>query len=407
MKVNNLLLDRTQIRNFLSIRYNPLDKPIRKPITYNALLEKNSDSNGEQTEEYLRKSALNLVPKNTKTIAISLSSGIDSSLCLAILRKSFPNKKIVAICAVFDDGFDESKLAKKTAEKFEANFKILHMKSLFSHMPEIVYVSGKPRWNTYTHLVAKESKKYSDIFVTGDGADELFGGYTFRYSKFLVLHKSSDGWKKRVQNYLECHNRDWVPDQHNLFGKSIKFNWEHLYRYFKPYFQNELSPLQQVMLADFNGKLLFDFIPTGKSICKYYGLRSAPLFQDPRLMSFALHIPLEQKFDLTTQTGKLILRKICMRLGIIHAQDKKGFSPSLLFDWKKYGKDICKNYILNKNANIFRENLINYDWVLKAFTKIDDDDDIRYLNRLIAILALEIWYRLFVSKEMHKTDILT
>lgn len=398
-------LDKKQVQNFLTIRYNPLDTPVIPPASWQDFRATESDQNGKKSELFLQRSILKSIPEKEKTITISLSSGIDSSLCLALLRKTFPDKKIVAICAVFEDAYDESIIAKKIAQKFEADFKIVNMKSLFSNMPEIVYISKKPRWNTYTHMVAKEAKRHSKIFVTGDGADELFGGYTFRYEKFLTLLKSNN-WKSKTKNYLECHNRDWVPDQNEIFGKAIKFDWDDIFIYFKKYFQNPLSSLQQVMLADFNGKFLYDFIPTGKAVSQHYNIQGTPIFQDPDLIKFARHLPIEQKYDQKNKLGKIILRKIAKRLGVEHINEKKGFSPSLYFDWKKNGKDVCKNYILEKNANVFKENLISYDWVLKAFERVEDDGDIRYLNRLIAILALEIWYRLYISKDMNKSKIL-
>jgi len=62
-----------------------------------------------------------------------------------------------------------------------------------------------------------------------------------------------------------------------------------------------------------------------------------------------------------------------------------------------------KNIFSKKNNNIYTEKLINFNWVLRAFDKVDNDGDIRYLNRLISILALEIWYRIFITKEMKDT----
>ena len=38
---------------------------------------------------------------------------------------------------------------------------------------------------------------------------------------------------------------------------------------------------------------------------------------------------------------------------------------------------------------------------LQAFEKAEYDGDIRYINRLISILALEIWYQIFISKTMN------
>jgi len=397
-----LNIDKKLIQNFLTIRYNPI-KTSKNISHWKDFVTGTFDSNGKITENLLVNSVRNSIPDNNKPIAISLSSGIDSTLCLAILRKTFPKRKIFAFCGVFDSGFDESKEAKKIAEKFSAEFKVLHMGSMFTNIPEIISITQRPRWNTYNHLIAKEAKKKSNYFVTGDGADELFGGYVFRYNKFLQLLISKDQWVEKTKKYLECHNRDWVPDQSSLFGKAITFDWKKIYNYFKPYFQNSLDPISQVMLADLNGKLLFDFIPTGKAISTFYKINSVPIFLDKSIVNFATKLPLNQKYDEKSVTGKLVLRKIAKRLNVKHIEEKKGFSPSLLFDWQQNGKEITESFLLNKKSQVYKKNLINYDWIVKAFEKIEFDGDIRYLNRLISILALEIWIKVFVTNELKST----
>lgn len=402
----SLNINKKLIRNYLTIRYNPTTNTSNLATSKN-FRSSNSDPDGKISEDLLMKSVEKSIPNEEKPIAISLSSGIDSSLCLAILRKNFPKRKIFAICGVFDSGFDESKEAKKIAEKFSADFKILHMGSMFTNMPEIISITQRPRWNTYTHMIAKEAKKKTNLLVTGDGADELFGGYVFRYQKFNQLLLKKDNWLEKTKKYLDCHNRDWVPDQNSVFGKQTKFDWNEIYSYFAPYFKNSLDPISQVMLADFNGKLTFDFIPTGKSISKYYNMKSTSIFLDKPLTNFALNLPLSQKYNPKSFQGKLILRKITKRLGVNHIEEKKGFSPSLLFDWEQSGKDITKSFLLNKKSNVYKKNLINYDWILKAFEKIEADGDIRYLNRLISILALEIWIQIFITHQLKGTTKLT
>jgi len=393
-------LDTIAIRNTLSIRYDPTKKSSTKLISWRDFRKQTSDSKGIITEKLLKNSIIKKIPSTTESIAVSLSGGIDSALCLAILRKVFPKKKIFAICGVFEGGFEESKFARQIAKKFDAQFHVIRMDSIFTNMPEIISITGTPRWNTYTHLVAKAAQKFSNVLVTGDGADEMFGGYSFRYNKFLNLYQPNDDWKIKTIKYLECHNRDWVPDQEHMFGSAIKFDWNEIYKYFQPYFSNSLEPLQQVMLADFNGKLVFDFIPTSKSISRKYQLKGVPIFLDSNLISFAMGLPLSQKFDKKTLRGKLVLRAITKRFGIKHIDEKRGFSPSLFFDWKKYGKKIFQKYLLDKNANIFQKKLINKNWTLRAFETMENDGDIRYLNRLTSILALEIWLRIFITKEM-------
>ena len=112
-------------------------------------------------------------------------------------------------------------------------------------------------------------------------------------------------------------------------------------------------------------------------------------------------MPLHQKYNQKNNKGKLVLRKISKRLGINHIEEKKGFSPSLLFDWQKTGKEICQSFLLNKNSQIYEKRFINYDWILKAFDKVEFDGDIRYLNRLISILALEIWIKIFINHDLN------
>lgn len=393
-------LDKISIRNILTIRYNPTKLTLSKPASIHDFIENVSDAEGKKTEILLKTITNKLLSNEKGTISISLSGGIDSTLALAILRDVFPKKKILALCGVFEEGFDESIFAKDMAQKFESDFKIVKMGSIFTDMPEIISITSKPKWNTYTHLIAKMAQKHSKFLITGDGSDEIFGGYTFRYSKFLNLHKANDNWKTRIINYLECHNRDWVPDQSQLFGSSIKFDWNFIYNYFRPYFKNNLNPIKQVMLADFNGKLLHDFIPLTHDISAKYKIRIESPFLDKHVVSHGLKLPISQKFNPSSKQGKLTLRKIAKRYGIKHIEEKKGFSPSLINDWKKQGRSICQDYLLSNKSWVFRKKLINYNWVIRAFEKVEDDGDIRYLNRLTSILALEIWYRIFVSKEM-------
>lgn len=396
-------LNTNSISNILSIRYDPNDKPSRNFISWKDLRTSNSDLLGKKTENLLEKSIKNQFGNNDEPLSVSLSGGIDSTLCLALLRKVFPNRKLIAICGVFEGHFDESKIAKKVAKNFDANFHVVKMDSIFTSMPKIISISKKPRWNTYQHLIAKESKKYSKTLVTGDGADELFGGYVFRYNKFLNLLRPGNNWKTKTLNYLECHNRDWVSDQESIFGNKINFDWNKIYEYFKPCFSNSLDPVSQVMLADYNGKLIFDFIPTSKSISEYYKLKISSIFLDDSLIPYALSLPVSQKYDRKKNKGKLILRKIARRLNVEHLEEKRGFSPGLYFDWKIKGKKICEKYLLDEKSNIFSNKLINYNWVLRSFETVDNDGDIRYLNRLISILALEIWYRLFITKEINSS----
>jgi asparagine synthase (glutamine-hydrolysing) len=395
-----VLVDNNYIRNLLTIRYDPRIQ-VSGLVDWKDFIPKFSDPSGEKTEKLLIRILKRLLHNKEGPFIISLSSGIDSSLCLALLRHCFEDAEILGICAFFDKDNNELEQARKIAKKFDAKFKTVRILSIFQNLPELLAITKTPRWNTYHHYVAKEARKFGRIFLTGDGADEIFGGYVFRYNKFLTMNKSSHNWKTKVRNYLDCHNRDWVPDQKDLFGSSIKFSWDDIYMYFKKYFSNPLNSLQQIMLADYNGKLCYDFIPTAKKISEHYGLELIQIFLQQEIRKHSLHLPLSQKYDKKNNKGKLVLRKITNRFGVSHVDEKKGFSPDILLDWNQYGRRIVEKFLLDKESIIYKKKWINPTWVIKGLEKCNDDGDIRYINRMISILSLELWYRIFVLKEIN------
>ena len=58
-------------------------------------------------------------------------------------------------------------------------------------------------------------------------------------------------------------------------------------------------------------------------------------------------------------------------------------------------------YAFEKDSNIYTKKIINRDWVIHALDLIENDGNVRYLNRITSILALEIWYRVFIKKDLN------
>ncbi len=66
-------------------------------------------------------------------ICITLSSGVDSTLLATLLKHHFPEKKIRAVSVKFSESNDESKDAKKIAEKLDIDHTIIHIALLNLH----------------------------------------------------------------------------------------------------------------------------------------------------------------------------------------------------------------------------------------------------------------------------------
>ena len=58
-------------------------------------------------------------------------------------------------------------------------------------------------------------------------------------------------------------------------------------------------------------------------------------------------------------------------------------------------------YFLDE-SRIVRDGWINSEWVSKY---IDNKDlEVRYVNKFLGLLAFEIWYRIFITKEMNDDE---
>ena len=391
--------DPSEICNILTLRYNSKLKPL--------LPRKTSEDFGHSAEvstEYIENSIFNSLNEKieyskTKKISIALSGGVDSTLILAMLRKLFPDIEIEAITIKFAKSTDESFVAAKIAENFGANHNIVYLENYLEELPKAISIIKMPFWDLHWYHVVKKSQSLSKHLVSGDGGDELFGGYTFRYEKFLSITTQNSTPLDKVKAYLQCHERDRVPDQEDLFDVKAEFTWDAIYDTLLPYFDNSLPSLDQVFLADYNGKLLYNFNPVNTRILNHFGVEGiSPLLSD-NIISFATHIPSFQKYDIGKNLGKLPLRELLKRYNAISfvSDQKLGFNVDTKNLWESYGKSICTEYLLD--SSIVNDGWINKKWITSHINR--SDLDVRYINKFLGLLAFEIWYRLFVTKEMN------
>jgi len=342
---------------------------------------------------------------NQSNVVLSLSSGIDSTLIAAILRKEFPHLNIESISVTFADSINESPAAKKIAEKFETNHHILYLDNFLCELPKAISVVKQPFWDLHWYYVVKKAKSLSNVLLSGDGGDELFGGYTFRYQKFLSIINHNSSVQDKVLAYLQCHERDWVQDQEKIFDKKMNFSWEDIHLILNEYFTNNLHPLTQVFLADYNGKLLHNMIPLYNNIHNYFKIENITPFLSSELIQLATHLPKELKYDHNTNSGKIVLRKLLQQFDVntLVTANKQGFSVNTVNLWKNHAQKLCKYYLTN--SSIAKERWINHEWINKY---LDNNNlDVRIINKFLGLLALEIWYRLFITKEMNENELLT
>ena len=369
----------------------------------------------------------------TNHIALALSAGVDSILTFCLIRKEFPDIDIDCLTVSFDeDDSSEVSAAREIAESLNARFHEIHVDNILKDLPLHIRIVQEPRWNVYQHYFIEKASTISNVLFTGDGGDELFAGYVFRYKKFLTNIKSdqyssssssssppSSSWQDKAQIYLQCHERDWVPDQANMFGANLKkkFSWSSIYLLLRKYFDNSLDPLEQVLLADYHGKLMYDFIPTNEKYFKHFNIDGVAPLLSPEIIDLSVRVPANMKYDVVSNTGKIQLREIIRRNygnGSSSSSSSSAFQSQLIDNkkvgfgvinlykfWHRIAKDIVTSNL--ENGIIFADKIISREWYIKSLKRIEEHKDPRYIAKMLQLLSLEIWYKLFVKSEIGTT----
>ena len=341
-------------------------------------------------------------------INITLSSGIDSHYLLHALSlmPSFRPSNFEAICVDFIDSKDEpeSVKAKEIAEKYGVDLVTVKIDDPLEDLQKLIEVVKEPRWNLYQYYLYDEVNHRTGCVITGDGADELYCGYNFRYKNYLDKVQFCKTWEQRAAVYLECHRNDWVTDQEELF--TGKFDWGLILNYLKQFFADPFFDdaadklgdvtmrLAPVLLADINGKLRYDYIPSNSRLASHCNIQLITPFLvkhefDKSLKEYRIN----QKYNYEEDIGKIPLRYLINRMV---DREKRGFGFDLVKYWTRIGFDRVANK-LNKDSLCFE--YINRDWYNQHLS----DVSVPYITKYLQIYSLELYLELVEKDKICQT----
>ena len=341
------------------------------------------------------------IPENLPhRINVSLSSGIDTHYLLYAhsLSPNYDPSHYETICVDFVDTRDldepESVKAKEIADKYNVDFVKVVVDDPLEDLSKLIEIVGEPRWNLYPYYLWQEVKNRTGYCVMGDGADELYCGYTFRYKKYLESVNKCTTWEQRAALYLQGHQNDWVMDQEKLFKEP--FNWGLILNYLKqffaePFFENVADKLNvptmklgPVLLADINGKLRYDYLPCNTKLSENLGVKLITPFLVREEFETALRdYKISEKYDEKTNLGKIPLRRMLNRVD----DHKRGFGFDLRKYWQRKGFDKVNSKI-NKDSRVFE--YISRDWYNQHLSNID----VPIINKYLQIYSLELYLQL-------------
>ena len=116
------------------------------------------------------------------TVGAFLSGGIDSTAIAALAMRH--NPRLITFTTGFErEGFSEVDVAVASAEAIGARHvtKVVSQAEFVAALPEIVWYLDEPVADPALvplFFIAREARKHVKVVLSGEGADELFGGYT-------------------------------------------------------------------------------------------------------------------------------------------------------------------------------------------------------------------------------------
>ena len=161
------------------------------------------DALDELINDAVKKQLISDVP-----IGVLLSGGLDSSLIAALSARI--NPEIMAFTAIFpeEESLNEAKYAQDVSEYL--NLAQIEVPIFQPSLDELVHIGSnfdEPIFDLSiipTYLLSKEISRYCKVVVGGDGADELFGGYSHyvRSLKISKMHSIFPNQFRSLGNFL-------------------------------------------------------------------------------------------------------------------------------------------------------------------------------------------------------------
>ncbi|WP_418639046.1 asparagine synthase (glutamine-hydrolyzing) [Winogradskyella sp.] len=153
--------------------------PITKPNAY----EFNTVKEAAETFETIFTDAVKLRLRADVPVAAYLSGGLDSSITTAFIKKISPNNLRTFSIGFTEKDFDESSYQNIARDYFETQHSSVTCspKDISDSFKAVVWHAEAPLLRTAPtpmNLLAKSVRAHNiKVVITGEGADELFGGY--------------------------------------------------------------------------------------------------------------------------------------------------------------------------------------------------------------------------------------
>ena len=362
------------------------------------------------------------------TVGSFLSGGIDSTAIAALAKRHNPD--LLTFTTGFErEGYSEVDVAAESAEAIgvEHHVKIVSPEEYADAVPKIMWYLDDPVADPSLvplYFVAAEARKHVKVVLSGEGADELFGGYTI-YKEPLSLKPFEKmpspllkGLRKlstvlpegmKGKSLLE---RGTMPMEDRYYGNARSFNFEQMQRVIpwakrewdhrevtRPIYaqSQDMDPVARMQHLDLFTWMRGDILVKADKINMANALELRVPFLDKEVFRVAESLPYELK--VSHGTTKYALRKALEQIVPAHVlhRRKLGF-PVPMRHW--LAGDELYGWAQDQINTSQTGDTFDKKAVLEML-KEHRDGVSDHSRRIWTVLAFMIWHGIFVEDRIH------
>ena len=437
-------LNKEAIAPYLAFNYSPTAdtffKGVKKLEPGHYLLYKNGDlvvkryfklafdeQNGDKNQfideiDNIMRDSVNKHMLSDVEVGSFLSSGIDSSYLVSLAK---PDKTYTVGYKI--DKYNEINYAKDLADKLKINntSKIITKDEYFKMIPKIMYHMDEPLADPAAvalYFVSELASKDVKVVLSGEGADEFFGGYNYYreeidykfYNKipFCLRHIVSKvcsilpqvrginflvrRGEKLEDNYIGVNKVFNEREIKKLVNFDTKYKNKDITKNVYKEQANE-SNVIKMQAIDINFWLIKDILQKADKMTMANSIEGRVPFTDIEVFNVAKKLPLDLK--VSQETTKVALREASKRVIPNESYKKKklGF-PVPLREWVK-DKDVYEMIKKAFNSDISKELFDNKRIMKLLNNEINPNHKDRFSYKKIwTIYCFLVWYDEFFVK---------
>ncbi len=403
----------------------PYAEEIRNPVSYDDAKTKMYQLLDRSVERRL----ISDVP-----LGAFLSGGIDSSVIAGLAAQHTQHLKTFSIGFRDEPMFDETRYAQLIADKYKTDHTVFSLTNhdLFDALFDVLDYIDEPFADSSAlnvYILSCHTRKHVTVALSGDGADELFGGYNKHRAEWMMRN---DGWFTSVAQMVSPLLKNFSGSRNSKTGNRIRqihrfaegAKLSAAERYWlwcgftdesdadKMFLNAETQrrgeererkeniikairgnkDLNDVFYTDVNLVLQSDMLTKVDLMSMANSLEVRTPFLDYEVVDFAFSLPSSYKID--KQGQKKIVKDAFKELlpAEIFQRGKQGFEVPLLKWFRNELKPLIVDDLLN-DAFIREQNLFNVEEIKKLKQQLFSNNPGEIHARIWGLVVFQYWWK--------------